>query len=497
MKTVMGIDNGTQSTKVVIYDYENKKIVAVGQSSHELISESDGTREQRADWWIDALKDCMSQLPADAKKTVEAIGVSGQQHGFVPMDKDGNVLYAVKLWCDTSSAYECTCLTDAYGGEEKLLKGPGNLLPPGYTISKILWLKNHHPDLYEKMAHILLPHDYLNWWLTGAYTMEYGDASGTGLLNIAKRKWDDSIIKVLDPERDLTPCLPGLIEADKPCGILQSDKAAEMGLPAGIPVSSGGGDNMMGAIGTGAVEEGIITASLGTSGTLYGYSDSPVIDPKGRLASFCSSTGGWLPLLCTMNCTVSTELTRDFLDQSVRELEDKAQEAPAGSDGVITLPFYNGERVPNFPRGKGCVMGLNNLNFTQANVCRSSMEASIFGLKTGLDSFRELGFNPREIRLIGGGANSPFWSQMTADILECTVRIPTGKEAAALGGALQALWMLKSSSGSEVTMAEITAEHISLDEERIYEPNEKDVPAYRETYKVYESYVKALSGLFS
>ncbi|MDC7220823.1 MAG: xylulokinase [Spirochaetales bacterium] len=500
MKTVLGIDNGTQSTKVVAYDYENRVIAAIGQSPHELISRTDGTREQEAQWWLTALRNCLSQISPEIKKTVRAIGVSGQQHGFVPLDGEGNVLIPVKLWCDTSTNGECTILTENYGGEEELLKGPGNLIPPGYTASKILWFKRNHPKLYAKMAHILLPHDYINWWLTGEFAMEYGDASGTGLLNIAKRKWDEKLLHLLDPDRDLRTCLPPLIEAEKPCGILQADRAAEMGLPPGIPVSSGGGDNMMGAIGTGAVKEGIITASLGTSGTLYGYSDSPVIDPKARLASFCSSTGGWLPLLCTMNCTVSTELSRNCLDLSLEELEKEALKAPAGSEGIVTLPFYNGERVPNFPHGKGCIMGLDNLNYTVPNICRSAMEASIFGLKTGLDSFRELGFEPGEIRLIGGGANSELWCQMTADILECIVRLPTEKEAAALGAALQALWMLGTSlpgDNSSPDLETLTKEHITLDEDRIYEPDSHNIPVYRDTYNVYQSYVEALSGLFS
>jgi len=496
MKTVMGIDNGTQSTKVVIYDYENKEILAVGQAPHDLKSEADGTREQEADWWITALKTAMDQLPADLRKTVEAIGVSGQQHGFVPVDEKGEVLYPVKLWCDTSTAGECTELTEAYGGDEALLKGPGNLVLAGYTISKILWLKKNHPAIYAKMAHILLPHDYLNFWLTGRYTMEWGDASGTGFLNIAKRKWDTDLIKLIDGDRDLTECLPELIQPFQPSGILQADRAKELGLPAGIPVSAGGGDNMMGAIGTGTVSEGVLTISLGTSGTLYGYSDKPVIDPDGNLAAFCSSTGGWLPLLCTMNCTVATELTRKLFDLSVRDFEDIAQKAPAGAEGVITLPFFNGERIPNFPNGRGNIMGLTNGNMTQPNVFRSAMEAAIYGLKIGLESFRKLGFQATEIRLIGGGANSPFWSQMTADILELPVKIPTQKEAAAFGSALQALWMKESSQGNQVEMKDITDAHITL-KDTVYQPDSSLQEAYRKGFDEYQSYVKALTDLFS
>ncbi len=289
MKSVLGIDVGTQSTKVIIYDFENKKIVAESSHSHDIISDNDGTKEQKAEWWIEAIKICLNEINSEIKKSVVAIGVSGQQHGFVPLDADGNVLYNVKLWCDTSTDKECKVITEKFGGKDKLVSEIGNEILPGYTASKILWFKNNKPELYNKMETILLPHDYINYYFTGNLDMEFGDASGTGLLNIESRTWNQEILNVIDPDRDLCSCLPELIKSYDAAGILKDDVAEDLGLNSGTIVSSGGGDNMMGAIGTGATKQGKMTASLGTSGTLFGFSKTPIIDED--LASFCSSTG--------------------------------------------------------------------------------------------------------------------------------------------------------------------------------------------------------------
>ena len=497
MKTIIGIDNGTQSTKVVFYDFENRKIVAYASAPHELISRDDGSREQKAEWWIKALQSCFDQIDPEIRKTALAAGVSGQQHGFVPVDEKGHVLRDVKLWCDTSTAGECRELTEAFGGSDKLLKDTGNLVLPGYTASKILWFKKNNPEEYARMAHILLPHDYLNYYLTGEYTMEYGDASGTALLDVKTRSWHEPLVKALDPERDLMSCLPRLIEPWEPAGTVLPEIAAGLGIPEGIPVSSGGGDNMMGAVGTGTTRDGVLTMSLGTSGTLYGYSDSPIVDPDGNLAAFCSSTGGWLPLLCTMNCTVATELMRQLFEYGVKEFDQLASSAPAGAEGILTLPFFNGERTPNFPNGKGCIVGMTATNVKKENIFRSAMESAILGMKLGLDSFQKLGFKAREVRLIGGGANSAVWRQITADILNLPVVVPVTAEAAALGGALQALWCLERSEGRSTDINKLIEQHVELATDKGCVPDPENVKAYEEVYSDYSRYVDALSGLFN
>lgn len=497
MAIVIGIDVGTQSTKTICYDTVARAIVASSQASHDLIVRDDGSREQEASWWIDAIVACFKNFPREVREAVIAIGVSGQQHGFVPVDAKGEVLYPVKLWNDTSTALECTELTQELGGDAVMLAREGNLMLPGYTASKILWFKKNHPALYARMAKILLPHDYVNYFLTGSYTMEYGDASGTALLDIRTRTWSKRILEAIDPDRDLREALPGLIDADACAGRVSAKAAKSLGIPEGVFVSSGGGDNMMGAIGTGTVHDGTLTMSLGTSGTIYGASDKPLVDPQGLLAAFCSSSGNWLPLLCTMNCTVASEVTRSLFSKGVKEFDACAMRAPIGCEGVVMLPYFNGERTPNYPRGKGCLMGFSIDTMSEANISRAAMESSIFGLKLGLQSFQGLGYSPKEIRLIGGGAKSMVWRQMVADICDLPVVVPRITEAAALGGALQAWWGLLHSKGETVGLGEIVADHVSLDEGSACLPIPKHVSQYQSAYRTYTSYVEAVGPLFS
>ena len=493
MKTVAGIDLGTQSMKVVIYDYEKKEIIEKASCPMELISEADGTREQKAEWFDKGLEVCFGKLSAENKKTIEAIGVSGQQHGFVPLGADGKALYNIKLWCDTATTEQCAYITKKAGGDKKVVKLLGNLMLPGFTAPKILWLKNNKPEAFAALKYIMLPHDYLNWKLTGEYVMEYGDASGTALFDSANRCWSKKICDIIDPK--LLGLLPKLIEPSAPAGKVSAEAAAAYGIPAGIPVSAGGGDNMMGAVGTGTVADGFLTMSMGTSGTLYGYSDKPIADPANGLSGFCSSTGGWLPLLCTMNCTVATEFVRGLFQLDVKELDGEAAKAPCGSEGVLVMPFFNGERTPNLPNGRASITGLTSANTNRANIARASLESAVFAMRGGLDAFRKLGFQPKEIRLIGGGSKSPLWRQIAADIMNLPIRVPALDEAAALGGAVQALWCLKNMNG-KCDIAELCAEHIKLDESKSAEPIPANVAIYNKAYEEYNKVLDTVAPLY-
>jgi xylulokinase len=509
VQTVAGIDMGTQSIKVVLYDWNTKKIIASEKEAVDIIAENDGTREQKTEWYDKALERIFSRLSPSDKKTIAAIGISGHQHGFVPLDETGAALYNVKLWNDTATAEECAIITEAAGGDDAVIAEIRNLMLPGFTAPKILWLKRHKPDAFEKLRYIMLPHDYLNYLFTGAYKAECGDTSGTALFNGAARSWSSKICSIIDGK--LLKLLPEIIASDAPNGFVGEKAAAAFGIPHGIPVSSGGGDNMMGAIGTGTVRDGFLTMSLGTSGTLFGYSDTPIADPKNGLSGFNSSTGGYLPLLCTMNCTVATEETRKLFGLDVLEFDALAEQARPGADGVVFLPFLNGERTPNLPRGRASVCGLTAANISRANIARAAMEAALFGMRGGLAAFKALGFTPREIRITGGGAASRLWRAMAADITDLPVKRPSSAEGAAMGAAVQALWCLQTilakeagnggggaaaADGKAPALQTLCDQHIAIDENDSIAPNAQNVAAYNKAYEEYNKYLNTLCVLY-
>lgn len=481
MSVVLGVDIGTQSVKAVVYDAEIKDCIAHASAPLELDQAANGIAEQRASWWVEALAQALSRVDQSVRQQVSAIGVSGQQHGFVPMDEAGQVLAPVKLWCDTSTVAECEAIMSEFGGVEGCLNETGNPILPGYTASKVRWFRDAHPDLYEKMACILLPHDYINFYLTGERCMEAGDASGTGLLDIRSRDWSEKMLEVLDPGRDLRSCLPDVESGNVAIGNLLPGTARQLGLPAGIPVSTGGGDNMMAAIGTGNVNPGVVTLSLGTSGTVYGYSEVAVVDPIGEFAAFCSSTGGWLPLVCTMNCTAATGQVRDLFDLDLDTFEAELKQAEPGADGLLTVPYFAGERTPNLPSAKACLFGMDSDNIKPGNVLRSAVEGVTFGLRYGLGRLAEQGVKAERIVLCGGGANSETWRQMVADVCDTPVLMYRQEEGAAFGAALQALGVL-----SHTDVSDLVADHLKEDDERCCEPDAASAAFYGETYQQYQ-----------
>ena len=269
MALFLGIDSGTQSVKAVVYDLESNRVLADGRAPHCLIEGLPaGHMEQYPGQWTEAMDTAILEAVSQIDRVaIKGIGVSGQQHGFVPLGEGGKVIRAAKLWCDTSTTEECTLITEALGGEKAAIAKIGNRILPGFTAPKILWLKRNEPENFSKMRHILLPHDYLNYYLTGEAFMEYGDASGTALMDVCSRTWSSEVVAAIDPT--IADYLPSLSSSDQVCGTLRPEVARKYGLSESVLVSAGGGDNMMGAIGTGNVANGGATASFGTSGTIY------------------------------------------------------------------------------------------------------------------------------------------------------------------------------------------------------------------------------------
>ena len=496
---VIGIDSGTQSTKALVVDAKSGKLLGEGSRAYGLISGLPaGAKEQHPADWIDATESSIRAALKQAKAAageVRAIGVSGQQHGFVPLDKKGEVIRPAKLWCDTSTADECEEIMAKLGGLKGSVKELGNAVLPGFTAGKILWLKKNEPKNFRRLAKVLLPHDYLNFWLTGNAVMEFGDASGTALLNVRTRKWSKKTLKAIDA--GLEAKLPKLISSDQPAGTLQAATARRLGLRTDVLVSAGGGDNMMGAIGTGNTRPGVVTASFGTSGTIYACAGKPVVDPKGEIAAFCDSTNRWLPLLCTMNVTVATELIRKDFKWTHAQYEAAARKAPAGSDGLLLLPYLEGERTPNVPDGTGVYFGVRAGTFTEKHFARATMEGVTLGMNYGLRRLEKLGVKPTQIRATGGGANSKLWRQIMADIFNAQVVTLKVGEGAAYGAALQGLWSLRNNQGDNVSIEEITDRFVKLNTRETAEPNLENVTAYREVQALQDDLSRSLRKPFA
>lgn len=494
----LGIDCGTQGTKAIVLDAQSGEVLGEGSAPHTLISDHHGRREQEVGEWITALQDATRAALLQAGvsgRDIVGIGVSGQQHGLVLLDATGRVLRPAKLWCDTETTPENQRLLDHLGGERGSLERLGLVIAPGYTVSKLLWTKEQHPQVFQQIDKILLPHDYLNYWLTGRSCTEPGDASGTGYFNVRTRQWDLALLEHIDSSGQLSRALPELLKAHEPAGRIRPEVAGLLDLNPEAMVSSGGGDNMMGAIGTGNIQPGLITMSLGSSGTVYAYADQPQVSEHAAVATFCSSSGGWLPLICTMNLTNVTGALRDLLALDIADFNRALNDAPIGAEGVLMLPFLNGERVPALPNATGSILGLDSSNLTRANLCRAAVEGTTFGLRYGLDLLRASGIKSETIRLIGGGSKSAIWRQIVADIMDTPVVCPRYAEAAALGAAIQAAWCWSSAQNPQQTLADICERCVHLEPESETRPIAQNVLAYQDVYQRYREQVQTLISL--
>ncbi|MCC6415004.1 MAG: xylulokinase [Opitutaceae bacterium] len=497
MSLYIGIDSGTQSTKAIVLDLAERKVIAEARAPHALITGlPPGHMEQHPRDWIEALDNTLAAVLAkvDAKR-VRGIGVSGQQHGFVPLDANGEVIRPAKLWCDTSTTKECELLTRKLGGAKAVIRRAGLPFLPGYTAPKILWLKRHEPANYRKLRQVLLPHDYLNFYLTGNYAMEHGDASGSALMDVRKRIWSKAVINAIDP--NLADWLPPLRASSGIVGPLRPAVAAKLGLAPDVIVSAGGGDNMMGAIGTGNVKPGVVTASFGTSGTIYAFAEKPVVDTQGEIAAFCDSTGGWLPLLCTMNVTTVTERMRALFGQEHAAFDTAVSAAPAGASGLVLLPYLAGERTPNVPDGTGVLFGMTAENLNPAQLARAAMEGVTMGMNHGLNRLAALGVKPKEIRVTGGGAKSPVWRQIMADVFGVPVVAMVEDEGAALGGAIQAAWAQARLRQPKVKITKFIEGVVAVDARTRCRPDKKRTALYREIQAVQDKLSGDLRAVFT
>ncbi len=495
MDYAIGIDSGTQGVKVVVVDWLGR-VKGRGYAPHRMVEGlAAGASEQQPQVWAQAMESALAKALRTSRikgSAVRCLGISGQQHGFVPLDRKSQPLRPAKLWNDTSTIAETAWLVERLGGTEKTIEKLGINLAVGFTASKILWLKNREPENFRRLHTVLLPHNYLNFVLTGRSHMEYGDASGTGLMDIRSRTWSQEMLNLIDP--DLAAKLPELRHPAEAVGAVEKEMAGCFGWGE-VWVASGGGDNMMAAIGTGNVRPGIMTLSLGTSGTLYSYFAEPFVDPLGEIAAFCDSSGGWLPLLCTMNVTNTTEMLKGLLHIGNEELERLAGQAEAGAGGLLFLPFIDGERVPVLPFASGVLFGLDRRTFSVPYLARAVLEGTVFNLGYGWARLRSLGLQPTQIRATGGGAKNRLWLQIVADIFQTPVVTLEEEEAGAYGAALQAIWNEHLRRGEKVSLADVTASRVRTGE-RPVEPDSRRASLYAELQERFNNLWRNLSPEF-
>lgn len=449
MAFLLGIDIGTSGTKTVLFD-EGGKAVSSSTVDYPLYQPQNGWAEQEPEnWWnavVQSIRKVLGQSGADAV-TIAGIGLSGQMHGLVMLDKDKSVLRRAIIWCDQRTAAECEEIT-ARVGAKRLIEITANPALTGFTASKILWVKNHEPEVYEKCCHILLPKDYIRFKLTGEFATEVSDASGMQLLDIPNRGWSDEVLSALQIDKSL---LGKVYESPEITGQVSAAAARETGLKPGIPVVGGAGDNAAAAVGTGTVEDGRAFTTIGTSGVVYAHSSHVTIDPKGRVHTFCCAVpGAWHVMGVTQGAGLSLKWFRDqFCDAEKQTasrlgidpyvlMDKEAERVPIGSRKLLYLPYLMGERTPHLDAdARGVFFGLSAIH-TRQDMLRAVMEGVTFSLKDCLSIFGEMKISVREMLACGGGGNSPLWRQMLADVFDCPVRTTVSKEGPALGAALLA-----------------------------------------------------------
>ncbi len=434
MPLVVGVDSSTQSTKVEARDLETGQVVATGTAPHPGTTPPVSEQDPRS-WWS-ALVESFEQL-GNHRRDVIAISVAGQQHGLVLLDHGGEPVRPAKLWNDTTSAAQADRLVAALGGE-RWVASTRSLPVAAFTITKLAWVAEHEPHLLDRIASVMLPHDYLTWRLSGAHVTDRGDASGTGWFDpVAGQYLADLLAEAVPGGAALIDRLPRVLRSDVAAGTVIDRVATELGLPAGVIVGPGTGDNMAAALGLG-LRAGDVAISLGTSGTVFGVSDTPTADVSGAVAGFASASGNYLPLVCTLNATKVTDRVATWLATDAAGLAHLALDAAADPGSPVLVPYFDGERTPNRPNATGTFTGLTNAT-TRHQLALAAHDGVLCGLLDGLDALRAVGASvDGHLFLIGGGSRSAAYRQRCADLSGDEVIVPDTDQTVAAGAAVQA-----------------------------------------------------------
>ena len=477
MSILLGLDVGTGGARALAMD-EKGNVVAETSASYPLHSPRPGWTEQDpADWWR-AAKEVLGRVAAKIEGEIVGLGLTGQMHGSVFLDSSDEVIRPALLWNDQRTGEQCEKITRSVG-ERRLIEIAGNPALTGFQAPKILWLRDEEPENYGKVDCILLPKDYVRLRLTGEHATDASDAAGTLLLDVRRRNWSGEILDAVELPSEW---MPTVYEGSESTGTLRKEIAEELGLPAGIPVAAGGGDNAAAAVGTGIVREGLVSSSVGTSGVLFAYTDAFSPDPSGRLHAFCHAMPGAYHLMgVTLSAGGSLAWWREALMDDYAALVEAASEIAPGSEGLIFLPYLTGERTPLLdPNARGSFFGLT-ARHDIPHMTRAVMEGVIFSLRDSLEIMRDLGVPVEEVRATGGGARSALWRELQADIYGAPIRRTFSEEGPAYGASLLA--------GVAANIYGNVREASSLVTLRgeVTEPNSERASAYEEYYGVYRS----------
>ncbi len=501
MKYLLGIDLGTSGTKTVLFDQEGKGICSA-TVEYPMYQPQNGWAEQDPkDWYnaaVSTIKTVLGKSGVD-KKDVVSMGISGQMHGLVMLDKDNEVIRPSIIWCDQRTAKECEEITEKVG-YENMIRITANPALTGFTLSKLMWVRKHEPENYAKCCHILLPKDYVRFMLTGDFATEVSDASGMQMLDVPNRCWSDELLGILDIDKKL---LPKVYESCEVTGHISAEAAAVTGLSEETLVVGGAGDNAAAAVGTGVVVDGKAFTTIGTSGVVFAHTDKLAIDPKGRVHTFCCAVpGAWHVMGVTQAAGLSLKWFRDnfcgaemvtakAMDVDVYELTNQeAAKSPIGANKLIYAPYLMGERTPHLDSDcRGMFFGLSGMH-TRRDLLRAVMEGVTYSLNDCLGVLGEMGVAPETMLACGGGGKSKLWRQMLADVMNCPVATTVNTEGPALGVAILA------GVGAGLYKSVQEACKVMIHENPPQDPIPENVPKYAAVYKVFHQLYAANKDLF-
>lgn len=483
----VGVDVGTSGARALLVD-QSGRVRAEATSGYSSTTQQPGWSEQQpSDWWR-ATKTVISIVARYHSHRIAGIGLTGQMHGAVFLDKRNQVIRPAMLWNDQRTTEQCQEITERVGAE-RLVAITGNPALTGFQAPKVLWLRQHEPSAYERVAHLLLPKDYVRLQLCGDYVTDASDASGTLMMDLQRRNWSTEVLRSLQiPDS----WLPRILEGPSIGGALTKEAAAAVGLRPGIPIAAGAGDNAAAAVGIGAILPGQVGCSIGTSGVVSAHEDEPRRDPRGRIHTFGSAVPGAYQLLgVTLSAGASLRWWRDIVSPrslGYLALVRQAAQVPVGAENLLFLPYLTGERTPHLdPHARGCFWGLTSRH-GRGHMSRAVMEGVCFSLRDCLELMREIDLRPQRVYAIGGGARSDLWCQMQADVFGVPVRRTAREGAATYGAALLA----GVAAGNFADVSD--ACRVIPQEARVFHPDPINVETYNRQYEIYRRLYPAMNS---